>query len=72
MTEIPKAYEPQQVEAKWYEFWIQEECFKADAASDKPPFSMVIPPPNVTEFFTWATCSTTPFKIFWLAGSDAR
>lgn len=48
MTEIPKAYEPQQVEAKWYEFWIQEECFKADAASDKPPFSMVIPPPNVT------------------------
>ena len=48
MTEIPKAYEPQQVEAKWYEFWIQEKCFKADAASDKPPFSMVIPPPNVT------------------------
>lgn len=48
MTEIPKAYEPQQVEAKWYEFWIQEECFKADAASDRPPFSMVIPPPNVT------------------------
>ena len=48
MTEIPKAYEPQSVEAKWYDFWNKEGCFTADAASSKPAFSMVIPPPNVT------------------------
>lgn len=48
MTEIPKVYEPQSVEAKWYDFWTKEGCFTADATSSKPAFSMVIPPPNVT------------------------
>src|SRR3989449_1966597 len=48
MTEIPKAYEPQAVEEKWYDFWLKENCFVADANSAKPPYSIVIPPPNVT------------------------
>ncbi|MEW5312672.1 MAG: hypothetical protein WDW38_004288 [Sanguina aurantia] len=45
---MPKAYHPQVVEAAWYEWW--EECgfFKPDVNSDKPPFVIVIPPPNVT------------------------
>ncbi|HXT10749.1 MAG TPA: valine--tRNA ligase [Candidatus Angelobacter sp.] len=46
--EIPKAYEPQAVEDKWYQFWQQNSCFTANAKSIKPPFSIVIPPPNVT------------------------
>src|SRR5215471_18348712 len=45
---IPKAYEPQAVEEKWYQFWLDNNCFTADPASRKPPFSIVIPPPNVT------------------------
>ena len=48
MTEIPKVYESQAVEVKWYDFWNKEGCFTADPHSKKPAFSMVIPPPNVT------------------------
>src|SRR5438034_1107784 len=48
MPEVPKAYEPQAVEEKWYQFWLDHKCFVADPASPKPPYSIVIPPPNVT------------------------
>src|SRR5579862_2156349 len=48
MSEIPKAYEPQAVEEKWYKFWLNNSCFTANAKSSKPAFSIVIPPPNVT------------------------
>jgi valyl-tRNA synthetase len=48
MSEIPKAYEPQAVEDKWYKFWQDNSCFTANAKSLKPAFSIVIPPPNVT------------------------
>lgn len=45
---LPKSYQPETVEKKWYQFWIEKGYFKAQAKSHKPPFSMVIPPPNVT------------------------
>ena len=51
MTEIPKAYEPKSVEEKWYQFWLDNQCFVADPArvsADRPAYSIVIPPPNVT------------------------
>ncbi len=48
MSELPKAYEPQAVEAKWYQFWLDKRCFAADPQSAKPAYSIVIPPPNVT------------------------
>jgi len=48
MPEIPKACEPQAVEAKWYQFWLDQGCFTADPASPKPAYSVVISPPNVT------------------------
>jgi valyl-tRNA synthetase len=51
MNEIPKAYEPQSVEDKWYQFWIENSCFTADpsrVSEKRPAFSIVIPPPNVT------------------------
>src|SRR5712671_4152352 len=51
MSEIPKAYEPQSVESKWYQFWLDQECFVADPArvsEKRPAYSIVIPPPNVT------------------------
>ncbi len=41
-------YEPKQTEQKWYEFWEKNGYFHADENSEKPPFSIVIPPPNVT------------------------
>lgn len=48
MQEMPTAYNPKEVENKIYKFWETHKCFKADANSQKPPFSIVIPPPNVT------------------------
>ncbi len=48
MTELPKAYEPTFVEEKWQNRWMQEGCFRANPHSDKPAYSIVIPPPNVT------------------------
>src|SRR5215208_1057577 len=48
MPEISKAYEPQAVEQKWYQFWLDQKCFVADARSSKPAYSIIIPPPNVT------------------------
>src|SRR5882762_5576217 len=46
--EIAKAYEPQQIEPRWADYWVKEELFKADANAPGPVFSIVIPPPNVT------------------------
>ena len=51
MSEIPKAYEPQSVESKWYQHWLEKGCFTADPARvtpARPAYSIVIPPPNVT------------------------
>ena len=46
--EIAKAYEPQQIEPHWAEYWVAEQLFKADPKAPGPVFSIVIPPPNVT------------------------
>ncbi|TDD43947.1 valine--tRNA ligase [Saccharopolyspora elongata] len=46
--ELPSTWNPADVEAELYERWVAAEYFTADANSDKPPFSIVIPPPNVT------------------------
>ncbi|HEU0264307.1 MAG TPA: valine--tRNA ligase, partial [Geobacterales bacterium] len=43
-----KVYEPKSVEERWYREWEEKGYFHADAASDKPPYSIVIPPPNIT------------------------
>ncbi|MBN2569492.1 MAG: valine--tRNA ligase [Deltaproteobacteria bacterium] len=48
VDELKKAYEPRDVEARWYTYWLEEGLFKAADKSDKKPFSIVIPPPNVT------------------------
>jgi valyl-tRNA synthetase len=48
MSELAKAYEPQAVEEKWYAAWQEAGCFRADETSGKEPYSIVIPPPNVT------------------------
>ena len=45
---IPKVYDPASVEKKWYEFWEKNRYFHAEAEPGKKPFSIVIPPPNIT------------------------
>jgi valyl-tRNA synthetase len=49
---ISTAYRPEAVEGKWYEEWLDRGDFRADPASSKPPYSIVIPPPNVTGVLT--------------------
>ncbi len=45
--ELAKAYDPSAVEQKWYKFWEEGGLFKPDPAA-KDPFTIVIPPPNIT------------------------
>src|SRR5438094_5472792 len=47
-TDLPTAWEPAAVEAKLYQRWVDAGYFAASPHSDKPPYSIVIPPPNVT------------------------
>ncbi|MBW1989078.1 MAG: valine--tRNA ligase [Deltaproteobacteria bacterium] len=47
-TELSKTYEPAEAEARWYAFWEREGLFSGDPEPGKPPYSIVIPPPNVT------------------------
>jgi len=45
---LAKTYNPKEVEERWYKYWEENDLFKANTRSDKSPFSIVIPPPNVT------------------------
>src|SRR6266550_4458610 len=83
MAELSKAYEPQAVEEKWYARWLAEGYFTADSASSKPPFSIVMPPPNVTGVLTLGHVLNNTiqdilarrarlqgFEVLWLPGMD--
>jgi valyl-tRNA synthetase len=86
MSELAKTYEPNAVEAKWYDFWMEHGCFKADPArvSDKrPAYSIVIPPPNVTGVLTLGHVLNNTIQdilarrarmlgkeVLWLPGTD--
>ena len=48
MKELPKVYDPRDVESRIYKLWMDGNCFKAEPNPDKKPFSIVMPPPNVT------------------------
>lgn len=45
---LPKTYNPNEIESKWYEIWTKTGCFKADEHKTNLEYSIVIPPPNVT------------------------
>src|SRR2546430_4096 len=83
MSEIPKAYEPQAVEEKWYARWLERGCFTADPQSPKPAYSIVIPPPNVTGVLTLGHVLNNTIQdilarrarmlgkeVLWLPGTD--
>jgi len=86
MIEIPKAYEPQSVEAKWYQFWLDQGCFTADpgrVSERRPAYSIVIPPPNVTGVLTLGHVLNNTIQdilarkarmdgkeVLWLPGTD--
>jgi valyl-tRNA synthetase len=83
MPELPKTYDPTSVEPKWYARWIDNHDFQADAKSAKPPFSIVMPPPNITGVLTLGHVLNNTiqdilarrarmrgFEVLWLPGTD--
>jgi valyl-tRNA synthetase len=83
MPELPKTYDPSAVEPKWFARWEEAGYFRADARSPKPPFSIVIPPPNVTGILTLGHVLNNTiqdilarrarmqgFEVLWLPGTD--
>ena len=45
---LDKGYDPSGIEEKWYQYWVDNGSFKASEKSDQKPYSIVIPPPNIT------------------------
>src|ERR1700685_2345390 len=52
MSEITKSYEPRDVERAWYAAWMEAGAFAARPDPDRKPYTIVIPPPNVTGVLT--------------------
>jgi valyl-tRNA synthetase len=48
LTDIPKIYDPKEVEDKWYKYWEDNGVFHSEVDETKEPYTIVIPPPNVT------------------------
>src|SRR5271167_2416260 len=80
---MPPAYDPKDLETRWYEFWEKSGYFKASSDSTRPAFCIVAPPPNVTGSLHMGHSLTytlqdliTRFKrmqgfnMLWLPGTD--
>jgi valyl-tRNA synthetase len=83
MAELPKRYDPKSVEPKWYQRWMENRDFVANPNSSKPPFSIVMPPPNITGVLTLGHVLNNTiqdilarrarmrgFEVLWLPGMD--
>ncbi len=81
--EISKKYDHSGIEKKWYRFWEENGFFKADPESTKPPYSIVLPPPNVTGVLHMGHAvmavvqdvmsrykRMSGFDVLWLPGTD--
>lgn len=82
-TEIPKAYNPADVEDKWYRFWNDHNIFNSDIDKSKKPYTIAIPPPNITGMLTMGhilnntlqdifirTKRMQGFNACWVPGTD--
>src|SRR5881396_586362 len=83
MAELPKRYDPKSVEPKWYQRWMENRDFVANPISSKAPFSIVMPPPNITGVLTLGHVLNNTiqdilcrrarmqgFEVLWLPGTD--
>jgi valyl-tRNA synthetase len=82
-SEISDRYDPSAVEERWYPRWEERGYFRADAAATGKPFSIAMPPPNVTGSLHWGHALTMTlqdtltrmkrmdgFNTLWLPGTD--
>jgi valyl-tRNA synthetase len=83
MAELSKRYDPNAVEPKWYQRWLENRDFVANPESSKPAFSIVMPPPNITGMLTLGHVLNNTiqdilarrarmqgFEVLWLPGMD--
>ncbi len=83
MDDLPTSYDPSLTEDEWYKFWETQGYFTADPNSSKPPYCIVLPPPNVTGVLHMghALVDTIQdilirykrkkgFEVFWVPGTD--
>ena len=52
INDIPKAYNPHEIEDKWYKYWEENNLFHSEIDESKTPYTIVIPPPNITGMLT--------------------
>ncbi|HET56486.1 MAG TPA: valine--tRNA ligase, partial [Ignavibacteria bacterium] len=52
LSDIPKAYNPNEVEDKWFKYWEDHKLYHSEVDETKEPYTVVIPPPNVTGMLT--------------------
>mgnify|MGYP006284768609 CR=1 FL=1 len=80
---LSKGYEPREVESKWLEFWEKRQSFTPLEDDERPPYSIVIPPPNVTgslhmghalnltlQDILCRSARQKGFKVLWVPGTD--
>jgi valyl-tRNA synthetase len=83
MSEIPKAYSPSSVEDKWYSYWLDQNIFHSEVDQNREPYTIVIPPPNITGMLTMGhilnntlqdimirTKRMQGFNACWVPGTD--
>lgn len=83
MSTLPKSYEAKTIDSKWYQFWEGLQFFIANPHSSKPPYCIVMPPPNVTGILHMghALVSTLQdilirwkrmlgYEVLWVPGTD--
>ncbi len=83
MSQLPKTYTPKEAEEKWYKFWEENNFFHAEANSKKQPYTIFIPPPNVTGILTMGHVLNNTiqdvfvrwkrmhgFETLWMPGTD--
>ncbi len=82
-SDIPKAYNPSEVEDKWYKYWNDNGIFNSDIDKTKKPYTIAIPPPNITGMLTMGhilnnslqdifirTKRMQGFNACWVPGTD--
>jgi valyl-tRNA synthetase len=83
VADLDSSYNPTAVEKRWYPFWQEKGYFRADPDSTKPPFCIVLPPPNVTGSLHLGHALTATvqdvlcrwkrmsgYNVLWLPGTD--
>ncbi len=83
MSKLPKAYDPNDVEKDWYAFWEKNNLFQINPQSSKPPYCIVMPPPNVTGVLHMGHALTSTlqdilirwkrmmgYETLWIPGTD--